>query len=104
MPSTPGHCSGVDAGTWPSDVGNVTGSLPDGATSPKSSDAIAWPASWPGYHASKTPLTFASHGIVTAEPVLSTTTVSGLAAATASISLFWSAGRSMSSRSPPSDS
>jgi len=42
--------------------------------------------------------------MVTAEPVLSTTTVSGFAAATASISRFWSAGRSISGEVAPLDS
>ena len=42
--------------------------------------------------------------MVTAEPVLSTTIVFGLAVATALISWFWSPGRSMSCRSLPSDS
>ena len=42
--------------------------------------------------------------MVTAEPVLSTTIVFGLAAATAEISRFWSPGRSMLDRSLPSDS
>ena len=44
----------------------------------------------------------ASQGIVTAEPVLSTTTVLGLAAATAEMSSFSLAGRSMVARSAPS--
>ena len=50
------------------------------------------PSSWPGYQASTTALTESSHGMVTADPVLSTTTVSGLARDTASMSLL-SAGR-----------
>ncbi len=53
--------------------------------SPNSTDAIALPSSCPGYHASRTPLTWLSHGISTGPPVLSTTIVLGLAAATASI-------------------
>ena len=36
------------------------------------------PSSCPGYQASTTALTELSHGIVTADPVLSTTMVSGL--------------------------
>ena len=45
-----------------------------------------------------------SHGMVTAEPVLSTTIVFGLAAATAVIRLSWAVPRSMLVRSEPSDS
>ena len=90
------------AGTWARLCGNVTGSLPDGFTSPNSTAAISSPSSCPGYHASITPLTWSSQGMVTAEPVFSTTTVSGLAAATAEMSWFSLAGRSMSARSAPS--
>ena len=60
------------------------------------------PSSWPGYHASNTPATDDSHGIVTAEPVLSTTIVCGLAAATAEISELLALDRSMFDRSLPS--
>ena len=44
------------------------------------------PSSCPGYQASTTAFTELSHGMVTAEPVLSTTTVLGLTWATAEIS------------------
>lgn len=47
-PLVPGHCAAVFAGTSASDFGKVTGSLPDGLTSPKISAAIAVPISWPG--------------------------------------------------------
>ena len=50
------------------------------------------------------PFTAFAHGIVTADPLLTTTTVFGLAAATSVTSLFWSPDRSMSPRSPPSPS
>ena len=80
----------------------MTGSLPEGFTSPNSTAAISSPSSCPGYQASITPLTWLSHGMVTAEPVLRTTTVSGLAAATAEMSWFSLAGRSMVGRSAPS--
>jgi ROK family len=43
-PPVPGHCAAVLAGTCASDCGNVTGSLPDGFTSPKSTAAIAFPS------------------------------------------------------------
>src|SRR4051812_25316418 len=50
------------------------------------------------------PRTDPAHGIATAEPLLTTTTVFGLTAATSVTSWFWSAGRLMSPRSLPSDS
>jgi hypothetical protein len=65
---------------------------------------MALPSSWPGYHASNTPATDDSHGMATAEPVLSTTMVCGLAAATAETSEFWALDRLMLDRSLPSDS
>src|ERR1700712_5224759 len=65
---------------------------------------MAVPDSWPGYHASIAALTLEIHGIVTAEPVFSTTTVLAFTAATALIRLFCVAPRSMSARSEPSDS
>jgi len=46
-PLVPGHCAVVFAVTCDSDAGNVTGSLPDGFTSPNSSAAIAVPHCWP---------------------------------------------------------
>src|SRR5581483_76160 len=95
----PGQRSGVDVGIRAWDAGNVTGSLPDGLTSPKSTEAMALPLSWPGYHASTTPLTWSSHGITTALPVWSTTTVLGLAAATAATNAFSLAGRLIVGRS-----
>src|SRR3954447_15185121 len=100
----PGHCAAVCAGTSPSEAGNVTGSLPDGLTSPNSSEAMAVPYSWPGYQLSMIPRTDEAHGMVTAEPLSTTTTVFGLAAATSVTSWFCSAGRLMSARSEPSDS
>ena len=67
-------------------AGKVTGRWPDGFTSPNSTRAIACPPRWPGYQASSTAPTLSSHGIVTAPPVSSTTTVFGFAAASAAIS------------------
>src|ERR1700742_3098136 len=104
FPPVPGHCAVVAAGTSARLLGKLTGSLPDGFTSPNSTAAMALPSSWPGYQFSSTPATELRHGMVTAEPVLSTTMVFGLAAATAEISRFWSPGRSMLDRSLPSDS
>src|ERR1035441_7709211 len=104
VPFWPVHCTAVDAGTWDSEVGNVTVRWPDGSELPNSSDAIAVPSCWPGYQASSTPATDDSHGMVTADPVFSTTMVCGLAAATAEISEFSALDRSMVDRSLPSDS
>src|SRR5277367_1639211 len=104
VPFSPGHCAVVLAGTWESEVGKVTGRWPDGLVLPNRTDAIAAPSSWPGYQASSTPATEDSHGIVTAEPVFSTTIVCGFAAATAEISESSALPRSMLVRSLPSDS
>jgi hypothetical protein len=60
--------------------------LPPTDARPSRTFAVAVPPSWPGYHISTTDLTLASHGIYTGSPVLSTTTVFGLALATASTS------------------
>jgi hypothetical protein len=49
-----------------------------------------------------TPATLPSHGIRTAPPVLSTTTVRGFAAATAAMSWSWSPGMASELRSLPS--
>src|ERR1700761_2977982 len=104
VPFWPGHCAAVLAGTWASDAGNVTGRCPDGSAAPNSRDAIAVPSCCPGYQASSTPATEDSHGMVTADPVFSTTTVCGLAAATAATRLFCAPDRSIEDRSLPSDS
>ncbi len=61
------------------------------------------PASCPGYQFATMPCTAPAHGMVTAEPLLTTTTVCGFAAATSATSWFWAAERSMSRRSDPSD-
>src|SRR2546429_5844208 len=85
----PGYCSGLLAGTSSSLRGNVNGSLPEGLTSPKRTAATALPSSWPGYQASTIAGTCSAHGIRTAEPVFNTTTVRGLAVATAVTSSSW---------------
>src|SRR5690242_10474840 len=84
--TTPGYWAAVDVGVSASERGNVIGSLPVKFTSPYSSRASAVPCCWPGYHASTTAFTSPSHGIVTALPDSRTTTVFGLAAATAAMS------------------
>src|SRR3954452_2774190 len=98
----PGQRRRLATGVCLSLRGNVIGNLPDGLTSPNRTAAIALPFSWPGYHASTTPATLPIHGIRAAPPVLSTTTVLGLAAATALISRFWSPGSARLGLSPPS--
>src|SRR5260370_38554712 len=65
---------------------------------------MAGQSGWPGYQASSTPATEPSHGMVTAEPGLSTTMVCGLAAATAETSEFSALDRVIEDRSLPSDS
>ena len=67
----------------------MIGSFPPGFTLPYSTFAVAVPPSWPGYHISRMAFTEDAHGISTASPVLSTTTVFGFAAATAAIRSSW---------------
>src|SRR5487761_1446455 len=78
-----GNSSGLLAGTSDRLVGKLTGRRPEGSVAPKSTAFMAGRVSWPPYHCSSTPGTEPSQGMVTAEPVLSTTTVCSLAAATA---------------------
>ena len=94
----------VEAGTWLSEAGKVTGRCPPGSVWPNSTLASAVPLVWPGYQASTTPATAGSHGIATGAPALMTTTVCGFAAATAEISSSWADGRFSDSRSVASDS
>src|SRR5215469_2194997 len=101
LPPVPGHWAVVLAGTCDSEVGKVTGRCPEGSVLPNRTLAMAVPSSWPGYQASRTPLTDDSQGMVTAEPELMTTIVLGLAAATAVIRLSWVVPRSMLDRSEP---
>src|ERR1700733_318642 len=92
-PSVPGNSLGVDAGTWDRSVGKVTGRWPLGLVLPNSTDASAVPLLSPGYHASTTEATWLSHGMTTGAPASTTTTVCGLAAATAETSSFCADGR-----------
>src|ERR1700689_5154709 len=103
-PPVPGNWLGVDAGTCDSEVGNVTGRCPLGSVAPNSTDASAVPLLSPGYQASTTEETWLIQGIVTGAPAFTTTTVCGLAAATAEISSFCADGRFRLARSAPSDS
>src|SRR6202020_694447 len=84
--STPGHCCGVEAGTCARLCGKVTGRWPLGSLRPNRTLASATPSVCPGYQSSSTELTDDSHGIVTGAPACRTTTVCGLAAATAEMS------------------
>src|SRR6202035_5072834 len=103
-PLTPGNWPGLDAGTWDRSSGKVTGRWPDGSTWPKSTDASAVPLLSPGYQASTTAATWLSQGMTTGAPAFTTTTVCGLAAATAEISSFCAEGRLRLARSAASDS
>ena len=69
---------------------------------PNSTLASAVPLVCPGYQASTTPATWFSQGMATGAPALITTTVCGLAAATAEISSSWAEGRLRLSRSAAS--
>src|SRR5579875_3226196 len=89
----PGNCAVAEAGT-----------CPPGSVWPNSTLASAVPLVWPGYHASTTAATRDSHGIATGAPALITTTVRGLAAATAEISSSCADGRLSDGRSVASDS
>src|SRR6201993_3026704 len=92
-PPVPGNSLGLDAGTWDRSTGKVTGRWPDGSVWPNSTLASAVPLLSPGYQASTTADTWLSHGITSGAPASSTTTVCGLAAATAEISSFCADGR-----------
>src|ERR1700679_687681 len=85
-PPVPGNWLGVDAGTCERSVGKVTGRWPLGLVWPNSTEASAVPLLSPGYQASTTEETWLIQGIVTGAPASTTTTVCGLAAATAEIS------------------
>src|ERR1700743_1866347 len=86
-PPVPGNSLGVEAGTCDRSVGKVTGRWPLGLVWPNSTDARAVPLLSPGYQASTTEETWLIHGIVTGAPASTTTTVCGLAAATAADSV-----------------
>src|SRR5580704_6086368 len=100
----PGNWAVVAAGTWLSEAGNVTGRCPPGSVWPNSTLASEVPLVWPGYQASTTPATADSHGIATGAPASMTTTVCGLAAATAEMSSSCADGRLSDRRSVASDS
>src|SRR5258708_32972397 len=103
-PPVPGNSLGLEAGTWDRSVGNVTGRWPPGSTWPNSTAASALPLLSPGYQASTTEAAGFSHGLTTGAPASMTTTVCGLAAATAEISSFCADGRLRLARSAASDS
>src|SRR5882757_8363971 len=103
-PPVPGNSLGVDAGTCERLVGKVTGRWPLGLVWPNSTEASAVPLLSPGYQASSTEETWLSQGMVTGAPASTTTTVCGLAAATAEISSFCADGRDRLTRSAASDS
>src|ERR1700733_9344025 len=104
LPFWPGNWLGLDAGPCDSPTGKVTGRWPPGSTVPNRTAASAVPLLSPGYQASTTEATWFSHGMATGAPASTTTTVCGLAAATAEISSFWADGRLRLTRSAASDS
>src|ERR1039458_5426598 len=101
-PFPPGNWAGVDAGTWDRPTGKVTGSWPLGSVEPNSTSASAVPLLSPGYQASTTADTWPSQGMTSGAPASITTTVCGLAAATAEISSFCADGRFRLARSAAS--
>src|ERR1700691_1346636 len=103
-PFVPGNSAGVDAGTCDRFFGKVTGRWPLGSVWPNRTEASAVPLLSPGYQASTTEATWLIQGMATGAPASMTTTVRGLAAATAEISSFWADGRLMVARSAASDS
>src|SRR6202046_2750434 len=103
-PPVPGNSLGVDAGTCDRSVGKVTGRWPLGLVWPNRTEARRVPFLSPGYQASTTEETWLTHGIVTGAPASMTTTVCGLAAATAEISSFCADGRLRLALSAASDS
>ena len=82
----------------------MTGRWPPGSVWPNSTAASAVPLLSPGYQASSTEATWLSHGMATGAPASTTTTVCGLAAATAEISSSCADGRFRPARSAASDS
>src|SRR6202050_2910487 len=103
-PPVPGNWLGGDAGTCERAVGKVPGRWPLGLVWPNRTEASAVPLLSPGYQASTTEETWLIQGIVTGAPAFTTTTVCGLAAATAEISSFCADGRFRLARSVASDS
>src|ERR1700746_679724 len=103
-PLAPGNWAGVDAGTCERLVGKVTGRWPLGLVWPNSTEASAVPLLSPGDQASSTEETWLSQGMATGAPASTTTTVCGLAAATAETSSFCADGRDRLARSAASDS
>src|ERR1700730_6313849 len=103
-PPVPGNWPAVEAGTCERLAGKVTGRWPPGSVWPNSTAASAVPLLSPGYQASTTEATWLSQGMATGAPASTTTTVCGVAAATAEISSFCADGRFRLARSAASDS
>src|ERR1700683_5685232 len=82
-------------------TGKVIGNRPDGLTRPAMISAMATAPAWPGYQACKMAFTESRQGMATGLPVSSTTTVFGLAAATAAISASCPHGRDRSGLRQP---
>ena len=80
-------------GLCSSRTGIVVGSRPPGSASPVSTSASAGAISWPPNHTWSTAATSSTQAWSTGAPALTTTTVRGLAAATARISVVLLAGQ-----------
>src|SRR6202166_5028668 len=97
---TPGYCAGVLAGRSASCSGKVSGSFPEGLTSPKSTAATALPSSSPGYQACRIAGTLLAQGMRIAVPLFITTMVLGLAATIDSTQESWVPLREMGLSAP----
>src|SRR5665647_1205356 len=102
--STPSVGRTSSTGTSASVPGQVVGSRPPGSTAPLSTSARASPYCSPPNQVSTIAATSCRQGISTGDPEFTTTTVRGLAAATACTSASWWPGRASDDRSKPSDS
>jgi hypothetical protein len=93
---------GSNNGRCPGSVGVAIGMRPPGSAAPVSTSAMACPPSMPGYQAIKMAGTFFRQAsITTALPVMTTTTVRGLASATSRIRSSSRACSRSERRSPP---
>src|SRR5450830_287857 len=102
--STPSVGRTSSTGTPASVPGQVVGSRPPDSTAPPSTSASACPYCSPPNQVSTIAATSCRQGISTGDPEFTTTTVRGLAAATACTSASWWPGRASDDRSKPSDS
>ena len=86
-------------GSWPTILGKVTGSLPEGEATPKSRSTRAGPAMVPGWNAKSTASTWSRIlPSVRGRPAMITRIVGLPVPATAAMSSSWAPGRSMFAR------